>query len=110
MCCPLHNCNSNVKNEALCKILLDFMHFEMIEARKSFNNFDAKVTLATTLTQFETNMGESSMKLSNVHTIACKTVKQKKRGNLENITDQVIYTDSEIKKKDVPLKFTSPRS
>ena len=49
------------------------MHFEMIEARKSFNNFDAKVTLATTLTQFETNMGESSMKLSNVHTIACKT-------------------------------------
>ena len=58
----------------LCvKFCLDFMHFEMIEARKSFNNFDAKVTLATTLTQFETNMGESSMKLSNVHTIACKT-------------------------------------
>ena len=57
------------------------MHFEMTEARKSFNNFDAKVTLATTLTQFETNMGESSMKLSNVHTIVCKTVKQKKRGH-----------------------------
>ena len=29
------------------------MHLKMIEAGKSFNNFDAKVTLATTLTQFE---------------------------------------------------------
>ena len=56
------------------------MHFEMIEARKSFNNFDAKVTLATTLTQFETNMGKSSMKLSNVHTIACKTATKEKGG------------------------------
>ena len=29
------------------------MHFKMIEATKSLNNFDAKVTLGTTLTQFE---------------------------------------------------------
>ena len=39
--------------QPLCKILLNSMHFKMIEARKSFNNFDAKVTLGTTLTQFE---------------------------------------------------------
>ena len=33
------------------------------------HNFDAKVTLATTLTQFETNMGKpSSMILSRVNT------------------------------------------
>ena len=37
----------------LFKVLLNSVHFKMIEARKSLNNFDAKVTLGTTLTQFE---------------------------------------------------------
>ena len=55
----------------------------MIEA-EILHNFDAKVTLATTLTQFETNMGiQSSMILSRVNTTVGMIWKVQFMNNLE---------------------------
>ena len=54
------------------------------------HNFDAKVTLATTLTQFETNMGiPSSMILSRVNTTVGKIWKVQFMNNLETTNGSI---------------------
>ena len=62
------------------------------------------------MTQLETNMGESSMKLSAVHTIAWKTANVKEELK-KKINDQVTHTVSVwLGRKIAALKFTSSLS